>query len=268
MERLPYILVLFAYGWCVIAHLFPALGNGRVIGYARGMSAVGAAIHAATLMEIAFLGPYNPGLPEALSATGLGVAVAYAWVGHDCLRALGMLLCPMALVLVGTSLVLPHRQVSALAETGFSPWLPVHLGLVFSGIGGFALSFAVGLLYLWLRGRLKSKRLDGIGRLPSLEALDRIQFRAMLFGFVFLTLGIGAGGAWATASLEEPWAIDPKVLFTLMIWAWYAIALQVRLVAGRRGRWTALFSIVGFAGLLFSLVGVNFLMSGFHAYAR
>ena len=44
-------------------------------------------------------------------------------------------------------------------------------------------------------------------------------------------------------------------------------ALQVRLVAGGRGRWTALFSIVGFAGLLFSLLGVNFLYSGFHGYA-
>ena len=88
----------------------------------------------------------------------------------------------------------------------------------------------------------------------------------MLFGFVFLTLGIGAGGAWAAASLTEPWAVDPKVLFTLLIWVWYGLALQVRLVAGRRGRWTALFSIVGFAGLLFSLIGVNFLVSGFHAY--
>jgi ABC-type transport system involved in cytochrome c biogenesis permease subunit len=40
----------------------------------------------------------------------------------------------------------------------------------------------------------------------------------------------------------------------------------VRVVAGRRGRWTAIFSIVGFGGLLFSLVGLNFLLSGWHAY--
>jgi ABC-type transport system involved in cytochrome c biogenesis permease subunit len=121
-------------------------------------------------------------------------------------------------------------------------------------------------MFLWVRARLKQKKLDGLARLPSLDVLDRFQFRAMLFGFVFLTLGIGAGGAWAAASLSDPWALDPKIIFTLCIWAWYGMALQVRLVSGRRGRWTALFSIVGFGGLVFSLVGLNFLLSGWHAY--
>jgi ABC-type transport system involved in cytochrome c biogenesis permease subunit len=266
LERLPYIAVLACYAYSTVALLLPGVVGDRLSAEARRIVAFGAIIHLGALLLGLGIGRFVPGFPEALSATSLGVAVAYAWVGAGRLRALGMALCPLALVILGTAMVVPHEQVQALAETGFSPWLPIHLGLVFAGIGGFALSFAVGVVYLWARSRLKNKRLEGLQRLPSLEVLDRIQFRAMLFGFVFLTLGIGAGGAWAAASLQEPWAVDPKVLFTLLIWFWYGLALQVRLVAGRRGRWTALFSIVGFGGLLFSLIGVNFLVSGFHGY--
>ena len=178
---------------------------------------------------------------------------------------LGALLAPLALVVLGTAQVVPHRSVAALQQVGYSPWLPIHLGLVFAGIAGFALSCVVGVAFLWVRGRLKNKQFAGLARLPSLEVLDSIQFRAMLFGFVFLTLGIGAGGIWAAASLEEA-AVDPKIWFTLLIWAWYGAALQVRLIAGRRGRWTALFSIVGFGGLLFSMAGLNFLLAGWHSY--
>ena len=266
MERLPYVIVLAAYAFATIGHLLPALVGGRLARRAHAVAVAGAALHAATLAVGIVASAVAPGFPEALSATSLGAIAAYGWVGRERLRSLGMLLCPLALVLLGTALVVPHRYLPVAVDSGRSPWLWIHLGLVFAGIGGFALSSGVGVVYLWVRGRLKHKRLAGLERLPSLELLDRIQFRSMLFGFVFLTLGIGAGGAWAAVTLQEPWTVDPKVVFTLLIWLWYGVALQVRLVAGRRGRWTALFSIVGFTGLLFSLVGVNFLVSGFHAY--
>lgn len=266
MERLPYIAVLAAYAFSTLGHLLPDVVGERVARHARNVALAGAVLHVITLILGMVVAPYGPGFPEALAATSLGIILAYGWVGRGRLRSLGMLLVPLALVLLGTAMVVPHHRVAALEETGFSPWLPVHLGLVFSGIAGFALSSVVGVTYLWARSRLKQKKFVGMSKLPSLEVLDRIQFRAMLFGFVFLTLGIGAGGAWAAASLQEAWTIDPKVWFTVLIWFWYGVALQVRLVAGRRGRWTALFSIVGFAGLIFSLIGVNFLVSGWHGY--
>lgn len=266
MERLPYIAVLAIYSFMTVCHLLPHLVADRAAKSVRTVASIGALIHIATLVGGAFTSGHAPGFPEALSATSAGIVVAYAWVGTGRVRALGMLLAPLALVLLGTSLVVPPTQVSAVEQVGYSPWLPIHLGLIFSGIAGFGLAGVVGAVYLWARDRLKKKQFDGIRKLPSLEVLDRIQFRAMLFGFVFLTLGIGAGGAWAAASLEGSWSFDGKVLFTLLIWFWYGLALQVRLVLGRRGRWTALFSIIGFAGLMVSLVGVNFLISGWHGY--
>ncbi len=266
MERLPYIAVLVAWGFVSMGHLLPDLVGERLRSHLRNVAWVAVLLHVGTLIAGVLLSPYPTGFPEALSGMSLGVGIAYLWVVGHRLRALGMLLAPLAMVLLGTSQVVPHRSVAALEQTGYSPWLPIHLGLLFAGLAGFALAFVVGVVFLWARRRLKQKKFAGMSRLPSLEVLDRIQFRAMLFGFVFLTLGIGAGGAWAAASLQEPLGSDPKVWFTLLIWAWYGGAVQVRIVAGRRGRWTALFSIVGFAGLLFSLVGLNFLLVGWHSY--
>jgi ABC-type transport system involved in cytochrome c biogenesis permease subunit len=264
VERLPYIAVIVAWGFVSIGHLLPDLAGASARSRLRAVASLAAAVHLVTLIVAGLMEP-TPGFPEALSATSLGVGIAYVAVAKRSLGALGLLLAPLAMVTLGTSLVVPHRTVAALEDTGVSPWLPIHLGLMFAGIGGFALSSVVGVMFLWVRGRLKQKKFAGINRLPSLEVLDRIQFRAMLFGFVFLTLGIGAGGVWAAFSLQEAWEIDPKVWFTLLIWAWYGAALQIR-VAGWRGRWTALFSIAGFAGLIFSLAGLNFLLSGWHAY--
>jgi ABC-type uncharacterized transport system permease subunit len=265
VERLPYIAVIVAWGFVSLGHLLPDVVGERPRAWSRPAAGAAVAVHLITLV-IASISIESPGFPEALSATSLGVGIAYVSVVRRGLRALGLLLAPLAMVVLGTSLVVPHRTVAALEDTGVSPWLPIHLGLTFAGIAGFALSSVVGIVYLWARGRLKAKKFAHMNRLPSLEVLDRIQFRAMLFGFVFLTLGIGAGGAWAAVTLAEPWEVDPKVWFTLLIWAWYGAALQVRVVAGRRGRWTAIFSIVGFGGLLFSLVGLNFLLSGWHSY--
>jgi ABC-type transport system involved in cytochrome c biogenesis permease subunit len=268
LERLPYLVPILVYALLALDHLIPRALGGWVRKYGRPLAVVGTTVHLLTLVGSALYRGVEPGFPEALSSASLGMMVAYVVVGTGPrMRALGLLLAPLSAVVLSTSMVVPHRTVNALAETGNSAWLPVHLGLIFAGLGGFSLAFAVGILYLFVRGRLKAKKLAGLKRLPSLELLDHIQFRAMLFGFVFLTLGIAAGGAWAAMSLAEPWTWDPKVLFTIVIWVWYGIALQVRLVAGWRGRWSALFSIIGFAGLVFSLIAFNFIVSGWHAYA-
>jgi ABC-type transport system involved in cytochrome c biogenesis permease subunit len=266
MERLLYLLPLVAYGVLAFVHLLPGVAGEHRERAFRRLGVGGVVAHGLALVANALLSATEPGFPEALSAASLGIMVACASIGVGRLRSLGMVLAPLAVVTLGTSLVVPHSRVAALAETGPSPWLPVHLGLMFAGLAGFALSFAVGIAYLVVRRQLKSRQFGALGRLPPLEVLDRIQFRSTLFGFVFLTLGIGAGGAWAAASLEEPWLLDAKVGFTVVLWLWYGVALQVRIVAGLRGRWQALFSIVGFAGMVFSLVAMNFLVSGWHGY--
>ena len=266
MEQVPYIPVLIVYGFLAVTHFIPSLCSDWVLRSSRAIAYAGVSLHTIAFIGVVVWGG-SPGFPQALSAAALGVMASYVFVVGKKTQILGMFLTPLGTVLLGTSLVVPGHQVAAMKVVGTSSaWLPIHLGLIFAGIGGFALAFAVGCAYLFVRDRLKRKKVGGLFRFPSLEVLDRIQFRATLSGFVFLTLGIAAGGAWAAASLEPLRTWDPKVLFTLLIWAWYGLGLQLRLVRGWRGRWAALFSIIGFAGLAFSLVLFNFVSTGWHSY--
>jgi len=266
VERIPYILILSIYGLLALEHLLPGKLPSVIRRYGRVLAAAGVVLHLLTLGFILLAGQARPGFPEALSAASLGMMVAYCVVGTGRTRALGIFLTPLSLVVLGTALVVPRHQIAGLDAVAPSAWLPIHLTLIFAGLGGFSLAFVVGIVYLFVRDRLKKKRIGAASKFPSLEVLDRIQFRAMLFGFVFLTLGITAGGMWA-ATAAPTRTLDPKIILTLVIWVWYAIALQLRLVSGWRGRWAALFSIVGFGGLIFSMAVFNFFSSGWHTYA-
>lgn len=265
MERILLLLPLAAYSYASFVHLLPGIVGEAAVRRGRVVVGVGAAVHLVELI-LAVVRGEPPGFAMLLSTASLGMAIGYTWLRGDRRRSLGMLLGPLMVVTLATAQFIPAGRVVALSETDLSPWLPVHLGLMFAGLLGFVLAFAVGALYLLVRRRLKRKDFSQLGRMPSLETLDRVQFRAMLFGFVFLTLGIGAGGLWAAATLDRPWALDPKVWLTLVIWAWYGVALQVRLVAGWRGRWSALFSIVGFVGLIGSLWLSSWVMRSWHSY--
>ncbi len=264
MERWIDIVVLLLWSATTWSLWMPGLPMGQ--GQHRAIVGFGAAALAVELVWSAWSGARAPGLHDALAATAVAIAAAWSGIGHRGQGALGRFLVPASLVALGLAQVSPVSHIAALDETGPSMWLPIHLGLVFAGVGGLALSAGVGALYLVTRARLKSKQFDQIGAGPDLETLDRLMFRAMLFGFVALTLGIAAGGVWASLALDHAvWAADPKVLYTLLLWTWYAAGLQFRVVSGRRGRWTAWFSLIGFGGVLFSMLGLSLLLDGFHA---
>lgn len=268
MLHLLYIVVLVLYGLVTAAHLLPWVVPRGLVERARSISLLGLVFHGLALFGDVALGQWTPGLPEAVSSVSLGVMAMYAMVAKGRQRAIGILLAPLGMVALGLGLVVPHEQVVGMQQVqGVSAWLPIHLSLLFLGVAGFALSGAVGALYLYVHNALKAKRFDVVSRFPSLDWLDQTQFRAMLFGFLALTFGIAAGGALAVASLQQNWVMDPKVVYTGLVWLVYAGALQSRLIWGRRGRFTAWVSISGFALMIFSLLGLNFILSSsWHGY--
>src|SRR5207245_9423565 len=103
--------------------------------------------------------------------------------------------------------------------------------------------------------------------LPSLETLDRVNYRCLVWGLILLTLGIVSGIVWAHTAWGRFWSSDPKLVFSLVTWGIYVILLQGRMTAGWRGRWAATLTIAGFAVILISLVGVNVLALGQHGKA-
>jgi len=146
-----------------------------------------------------------------------------------------------------------------------SAWLPVHVALAFLGNAVLALAFCVSLVYLVQERRLKEKRVDRrLRRLPSLETLDQLNYRALAWGFPLLTLGIVTGALWGKHSWGHFWSWEEREVFSLILWLLYAGLLQARLVIGWRGRRLATVTIIGFAVVLVSFVFGHVLFPGKH----
>jgi len=146
-------------------------------------------------------------------------------------------------------------------------WFPLHVTFAFLGNAAFAMAFGAGVMYLLQDRMLKSKRFSALYyRLPSLDTLDSINYRALSLGFPLMTLGIITGAAWAESVWGTYWSWDPKETWALMTWFVYAALLHGRLSIGWRGRRAAIFAIIGFACLLFTFLGVNLLLKGQHTF--
>jgi cytochrome c-type biogenesis protein CcsB len=143
-----------------------------------------------------------------------------------------------------------------------SYWLDYHVTCMMLSYGAFTIAFAMALLYLLRAG---VPRLMGWS--PSLDDLDLYTYRAIQFGWPLLGIGIVLGAVWADTAWGRMWSWDPKETWSLITWLIYTVFLHVRLVHGWRGRVMAWASIVGYGAVLFTYLGVNFVLSGLHSYA-
>ncbi|MBN2719990.1 MAG: c-type cytochrome biogenesis protein CcsB [Proteobacteria bacterium] len=180
---------------------------------------------------------------------------------------LGAFVIPMAFILSAAAALLPNKGTGEIPPALKSYWLFIHVPLSFLGDAMFVLAFGAGVMYLLQEKQLKSKK-PGVlyHRLPSLEVLDSINYRALTIGFPLLTLGIITGSIWAQYAWGAYWQWDPKETWSLITWLIYAAVLHGRLTVGWRGRKAAVFSIVGFAAVLFTFFGVNLILKGLHSY--
>ncbi len=161
------------------------------------------------------------------------------------------------------------RTFQPLAPALQSLWLPVHAGVSVLAYGFLALAFCGGLMYLLQERELKSKRFGFFySRLPSLESLDQLNSHCLTTGFVFLTLGIITGSAWARQAWGTYWQWDPKETWSLITWFLYAAQIHQRLTYGWRGKRAAVMAVLGFCAVLFTLWGVTFILGGVHSYAQ
>jgi len=135
-----------------------------------------------------------------------------------------------------------------------SIWLQLHTVTAAVGYGGFAASCGAGLMYL-----IKETRSALAERLPSLQELDAYNYRAVAFGYPWMSLAIITGAIWAQVAWGSYWSWDIKETWALMVWLVYTLFFHTRVTRGWRGRPTALVSVVGFLVLLFTFLGVGWL---------
>ncbi|MBA4393957.1 MAG: c-type cytochrome biogenesis protein CcsB, partial [Desulfobacca sp.] len=114
---------------------------------------------------------------------------------------------------------------------------------------------------------LKKKENQGLfSYFPDIAVLDDLIYQTIIIGFLLLTLGIVTGSIWAHSAWGTYWSWDPKETWSLITWLVYAALLHARMMKGWHGSRIAWLSIIGFACVLFTYFGVNFILSGLHSY--
>ena len=105
-------------------------------------------------------------------------------------------------------------------------------------------------------------------RLPPLEVLDDVMYKAIAVGFAFFTIATVLGALWAAEAWGGYWSWDPKETWALIVWLNYAAWLHMRLMKGLRGNVSAWWALVGLAVTTFAFLGVNMFLSGLHSYGE
>ena len=106
-----------------------------------------------------------------------------------------------------------------------------------------------------------------VDRLPSLESLDALMYRTACLAFAGLAMLLITGAIWANESWGRPWGFDSKETGALVAWLTYAAFLHTRIARGWTGRSSAYFAILGFLLVIFTYLGVSYLLPGLHSYA-
>jgi cytochrome c-type biogenesis protein CcsB len=244
-------------------------GKTQTTGYAVAMLGIGAIFHALDLTARGLQAGNIPvaNFAQALSFLAWLTALAgLVLIVRLRMAVIGTFVAPAVTIALGAASLSMKAGRIVLPATLQSVWLPIHVTLAILGYTMFVLAASVSIVYLAYESRLKSKRALGPANegAPSLEKLDRINYRLLGWGFIMLSLAIVSGAIWADATWGHFWSWEPKESWSLVIWVLYAGLLESRITVGWRGRRAAALTIVLFTVLVGSFVGVNLIFPGKH----
>jgi len=130
----------------------------------------------------------------------------------------------------------------------------------FGALIGLMVALVCVSLFAW-------KRDDLMKALPDMPTIDSLLYRTVGVAFPLLSLLLITGAVWANESWGRYWGWDSKEVGALVAWMAYAGFLHTRIAHGWRGRRSAYFALLGFALVIFTWLGVSFLLPGLHSYA-
>jgi cytochrome c-type biogenesis protein CcsB len=270
MDTLWLMPALGCYAVCAAMFVCDRImGRSTLTGYAVAMLAIGATLHAFDLTARGLQAGNIPvaNVPQALSFLAWLTALAgLLMIVRLKMSVIGAFVAPAVTIALGSSALMTRGGRIVIPAPLQSVWLPIHVTLAIAGYTMFVLAASVSIVYLAYESRLKSKRALGPTNeaAPSLEKLDRVNYRLLGSGFIMLSLAILSGAIWADATWGHFWSWEPKESWSLVIWILYAGLLESRLAIGWRGRRAAALTIVLFSVLVGSFVGVNLVFPGKH----
>lgn len=221
--------------------------------------ALGAIVQSLAFATLHRLDP-APALTDLRIVLGLvswmSVVVLLLFIWRLRLASLTAVVAPIAFVTAFAGSLGSNDGAPAEAISG--TWPHAHVLLASAGLALLGVAGLAGIFYLVEHGRLKSKRrVSRSVRLPSLEALDRVNAVALAVGFPLLSLGVVTGMLWLRSVTGELWMATPHEAWTMVAWGIYAGLAGARFAAHQGARQAAASAVAGFAFLAFAVVGVG-----------
>ncbi len=165
----------------------------------------------------------------------------------------------ISMIFISISTTLP----SVLNERLFE----IHVIINLIGYAAFSSAFLVSLMYILLFHEIKSKKLGYFyDRLPSLDYLERINYQAIVVGFIFITVGIISGSFTGNSAWGKYWDWDPKLISVVITWVFYGLAILGKKNYRWHGKRMSYISLIGFLWIIFSMLVITRYFSGIHSF--
>lgn len=160
----------------------------------------------------------------------------------------------------------------ALTPEAMTPWVEMPAVVNAKTLTSFVWSVATGIvLYLLLRLIFRkpiASIFQPFAKKANSQLMDEIGYRSVLIGFPVFTLGaLIFAMIWAHEAWSRFWGWDPKEVWALITWLFYAAFLHLRLSKGWEGKKSAWLAVIGFIIIMFNLIAVNLIIAGLHSYA-
>ncbi|GFE57816.1 cytochrome c biogenesis protein CcsA [Geobacter sp. AOG1] len=186
---------------------------------------------------------------------------------NKALQALATASVPLVIIMMGFG-VMRNPVLTPMAASLKNYWLYIHVYFAWLAFGAYTLAMAAGVLYLMKRKSSKSGVVNpSYERFPSLDRLDEMIFRYVVFGFITDTIMIAAGAIWAKDLWGSYWSWDPVETWSLISWLSYGICIHLRITFGWRNERLAWLAIAALSTVIISFFGVTFVVdSSIHTF--
>lgn len=193
------------------------------------------------------------------------LAFSVFWLIKIKLNVVASFILAVATVLLGVSFALSDAAAPLMPALQ-SRWRVIHVLTAIIAYAAFAVEFGLAIFYVITIPRKVPATSLSPEKAERAAFLEKLMFNSVVVGFIFLTLLIVTGSIWAEDAWGAWWSWDPKETWALITWIIYAVYMHLYSKPAWRGHKGCYLSIIGFACVLFTLLGVSFLMGGLHSY--
>lgn len=177
--------------------------------------------------------------------------VLYLIIGISArVRFLGAFASPLFLM-IGVFALMPQLDQPNPEPTFRQGWLSFHVALFALAYAAFGLSSVAGIMYLTQERDLKLHKLRAVfSRMPPLQRLEVAAGYLLLAGLIMWTAALAISAVLAHKTSTVSYFGDPKIIWSLLVWALYGGLFLMRWKFAQRGRRFAMAAIATFAFVL------------------